>query len=64
MLAARVLSANSWAASSPVPLPDAWSRVSLLGEGGRLETEVSDMLHKQVTVFASWVTSLQWEALG
>jgi threonine dehydrogenase-like Zn-dependent dehydrogenase len=37
-----------------------WGRVSLLGEGGRLETEVSDvMLHKQLTVFASWVTSLQ-----
>lgn len=37
-----------------------WGRISLLGEGGRLETEVSDiMLHKQLTVFASWVTSLQ-----
>ena len=37
-----------------------WGRVSLLGEGGRLETEVSDtMLHKQLTVHASWVTSLQ-----
>lgn len=37
-----------------------WGRVSLLGEGGRLETEVSDtMLHKQLTVFASWVTSVQ-----
>jgi len=37
-----------------------WGRVSLLGEGGRLETEVSDvLLHKQLTVFASWVTSLQ-----
>lgn len=37
-----------------------WGRVSLLGEGGRLETEVSDvMLHKQLTVFASGVTSLQ-----
>ncbi len=37
-----------------------WGRVSLLGEGGRLETEVSDtMLHKQLTLFSSWVTSLQ-----
>lgn len=37
-----------------------WGRVSLLGEGGRLETEVSDtLLHKQLTVHASWVTSVQ-----
>ncbi len=37
-----------------------WGRVSLLGEGGQLETEVSDtLLHKQVTIHASWVTSLQ-----
>lgn len=37
-----------------------WGRVSLLGEGGRLESEVSDtLLHKQVTINASWVTSLQ-----
>lgn len=37
-----------------------WGRVSLLGEGGRLETEVSDtLLHKHVTINASWVTSLQ-----
>jgi threonine dehydrogenase-like Zn-dependent dehydrogenase len=36
-----------------------WGRVSLLGEGGRLETEVSDtLLHKQVALHASWVTSL------
>jgi threonine dehydrogenase-like Zn-dependent dehydrogenase len=36
-----------------------WGRVSLLGEGGRLETEVSDsLLHKHVTIHASWVTSL------
>jgi threonine dehydrogenase-like Zn-dependent dehydrogenase len=36
-----------------------WGRVSLLGESGRLETEVSDsLLHKQVTIHASWVTSL------
>jgi len=32
----------------------------LLGEGGRLEAEVSDlMLHKYLTIHASWVTSLQ-----
>lgn len=37
-----------------------WGRMSLLGEGGRLETEVSDtLLHKQLTINASWVTSLQ-----
>ena len=36
-----------------------WGRIGLLGEGGRLETEVSDaLLHKQVTLTASWVTSL------
>jgi threonine dehydrogenase-like Zn-dependent dehydrogenase len=36
-----------------------WGRVSLVGEGGRLETEVSDLLlHKQLTLFASWVTSV------
>jgi threonine dehydrogenase-like Zn-dependent dehydrogenase len=36
-----------------------WGHVSLVGEGGRLETEVSDtLLHKQVTLHASWVTSL------
>jgi threonine dehydrogenase-like Zn-dependent dehydrogenase len=37
-----------------------WGRVALVGEGGTLETEVSDsLLHKQVTIYASWVTSLQ-----
>jgi threonine dehydrogenase-like Zn-dependent dehydrogenase len=37
-----------------------WGRVSLVGEGGRLDTEVSDLLlHKQLTICASWVTSLQ-----
>lgn len=37
-----------------------WGRVSLVGEGGRLETEVSDaLLHKHLTLHASWVTSLQ-----
>lgn len=37
-----------------------WGRVSLVGEGGTLETEVSDpLLHKQVTLHASWVTSVQ-----
>ncbi|QLH26465.1 zinc-binding dehydrogenase [Streptomyces sp. Rer75] len=36
-----------------------WGRLSLVGEGGTLETEVSDpLLHKQVTIYASWVTSL------
>jgi threonine dehydrogenase-like Zn-dependent dehydrogenase len=37
-----------------------WGRFALLGEGGTLETEVSDtLLHKQLTITASWVTSLQ-----
>jgi threonine dehydrogenase-like Zn-dependent dehydrogenase len=37
-----------------------WGRISFVGEGGRLDTEVSDLLlHKQLTIFASWVTSLQ-----
>lgn len=37
-----------------------WGRVSLLGEGGRLDAEVSDlMLHKHLTIHASWVTSLR-----
>jgi len=37
-----------------------WGRMALLGEGGNLETEVSDtLLHKQLTITASWVTSLQ-----
>lgn len=37
-----------------------WGRMSLLGEGGMLDTEVSDtLLHKQLTINASWVTSLQ-----
>jgi threonine dehydrogenase-like Zn-dependent dehydrogenase len=36
-----------------------WGRVALIGEGGTLETEVSDtLLHKQVTLHASWVTSV------
>ena len=36
-----------------------WGRVSLLGEGGDMHTEVSDiLLHKQVTIHASWVTSV------
>lgn len=36
-----------------------WGRLSLVGEGGRLDTEVSDaLLHKQITIYASWVTSL------
>jgi threonine dehydrogenase-like Zn-dependent dehydrogenase len=36
-----------------------WGHVSLVGEGGTLETEVSDtLLHKQLTLHASWVTSV------
>lgn len=37
-----------------------WGRVGLIGEGGSLETEVSDaILHKHLTITGSWVTSLQ-----
>lgn len=37
-----------------------WGRTSLVGEGGTLETEVSDLiLHKHLTIVGSWVTSLQ-----
>jgi threonine dehydrogenase-like Zn-dependent dehydrogenase len=37
-----------------------WGDVSFIGEGGMVESEVSDtMLHKQITIHASWVTSLQ-----
>ena len=36
-----------------------WGRVGLLGEGGDLLTDVSDtLLHRQLTITASWVTSL------
>lgn len=36
-----------------------WGRVSLLGEGGDLLTDVSDtLLHRHLTIHASWVTSL------
>ena len=46
--------------STAVEAAAEWGRVGLLGEGGRLETEVSDtLLHKQLTLTASWVTSLQ-----
>lgn len=36
-----------------------WGNISLVGEGNDLHTEVSDtLLHKQLTIHASWVTSL------
>ncbi|MFE0750086.1 zinc-binding dehydrogenase [Gordonia sp. NPDC058843] len=36
-----------------------WGNISLVGEGGDLVTEVSDtLLHKQLTIHTSWVTSL------
>jgi threonine dehydrogenase-like Zn-dependent dehydrogenase len=45
--------------STAVEAAAEWAHVSLVGEGGRLETEVSDtLLHKQLTLHASWVTSL------
>lgn len=46
--------------STAVQATAEWGRMALLGEGGTFETEVSDtLLHKQLTVTASWVTSLQ-----
>lgn len=46
--------------STAVDCAAEWGRVGLIGEGGRLDSEVSDaMLHKQLTITASWVTSLQ-----
>lgn len=36
-----------------------WGRVSFVGEGGQVTLDVSELLlHKQVTVYGSWVTSL------
>lgn len=35
-----------------------WGRAALVGEGGRLSMDVSQMLiHRQLTVYGSWVTS-------
>ncbi len=46
--------------STAVQATAEWGRMALLGEGGNFETEVSDtLLHKQLTITASWVTSLQ-----
>ena len=46
--------------STAVEATAEWGRMALLGEGGNFETEVSDtLLHKQLTITASWVTSLQ-----
>jgi threonine dehydrogenase-like Zn-dependent dehydrogenase len=53
-------SGNTQGRSTAIAGAAEWGRISLVGEGGRLETEVSDLLlHKQITVYASWVTSLQ-----
>jgi threonine dehydrogenase-like Zn-dependent dehydrogenase len=53
-------SGNTQGRSTAIGGAAEWGRVSLVGEGGRLETEVSDLLlHKQITLYASWVTSLQ-----
>lgn len=46
--------------STALRIATEWGRVGLLGEGGTLETEVSDtLLHKQLTITSSWVTSVQ-----
>ncbi len=35
-----------------------WGRVALVGEGGTLTTDVSaDIIHQQLTIYGSWVTS-------
>lgn len=37
-----------------------WGRCAYVGEGGTVDFEVSkDLIHKQITVFGSWVTSLK-----
>lgn len=59
--AATVIDCSGSRAGRSLALENAaeWGRVSLVGEGGTLETEVSDtLLHKQLTLYASWVTSL------
>ena len=59
--AATVIDCSGSRAGRSLALESAaeWGRVSLVGEGGTLETEVSDtLLHKQLTLYASWVTSL------
>jgi threonine dehydrogenase-like Zn-dependent dehydrogenase len=36
-----------------------WGRCALVGEGGRLDIDVShDLIHRQITVHGSWVTSV------
>ena len=36
-----------------------WGRCAFVGEGGRLDLEVSkELIHKQVTLYGSWVTSI------
>lgn len=36
-----------------------WGRCAFVGEGGRLDVDVShDLIHRQVTVYGSWVTSV------
>jgi threonine dehydrogenase-like Zn-dependent dehydrogenase len=36
-----------------------WGRCAFVGEGGRLEIDVSPVLiHQQITVYGSWVTSV------
>jgi len=36
-----------------------WGRCAFVGEGGKVELEVSPLLiHRQVALFGSWVTSL------
>ena len=37
-----------------------WGRCAYVGEGGTVSFEVSkELIHKQITLFGSWVTSLQ-----
>ncbi len=52
-------SGNATARESALRNTRAWGRCVLVGEGGRIDFAVSDLLiHKQVALHGSWVTSL------
>lgn len=52
-------SGHARARRTALELVAAWGRVVLVGEGGTIEFPVSDLLiHKQVRLIGSWVTSL------
>lgn len=52
-------SGNSQARHAALRNTRAWGRCAFVGEGGSIEFSVSDLLiHKQITLIGSWVTSL------